>query len=321
MRPEAGSYAANLPIANTLFISAMDERRSGTPYLDANGQPQTSSLWLRNAGGHQRFRDGSGQLKTRVNRYVMQLGGDVAQWSSNGSDRFHLGVMGGYANAQSTTHSTVTGYRSTGDVSGYSTGLYGRWSQHEAQKNGGWVDGWASWSWFDNSVQGEDIAAERYKSRGLTASLAAGYAFAIGQPHPRQRTFIQPQAQANWLGITADDHREQNGSRVAGNGSNTLQTRLGVRLFSEGHSMLDDGKQRSFMPFVEANWIHNSRTFGNTLNGVTVSQAGTAHIGELKAGVNAALGNRVSLWGSLGQQLGGQGYSDSSANLGIKINF
>ncbi len=70
-------------------------------------------------------KDGSGQLKTSGNRYVMQLGGDLAQWSTDGLDRWHVGAMAGYANSSNTTKSNLTGYHSRGKVSGYSVGLYG----------------------------------------------------------------------------------------------------------------------------------------------------------------------------------------------------
>lgn len=45
---------------------------------------------MRHVGGHERSRAGDGQLNTQANRYVLQLGGDLAQWSSNAQDRWHL---------------------------------------------------------------------------------------------------------------------------------------------------------------------------------------------------------------------------------------
>lgn len=79
---------------------------------------------MRHVGGHERSRAGDGQLNTQANRYVLQLGGDLAQWSSNAQDRWHLGVMAGYANQHSNTQSNRVGYKSDGRISGYSAGLY-----------------------------------------------------------------------------------------------------------------------------------------------------------------------------------------------------
>lgn len=321
-RPEAGSYAANLAAANTLFTTSQDDRLGETRYIDAQtGEEHSTSLWLRNEGGHSRSKDSSGQLKTTGNRYVMQLGGDVGQWTRNGDDRFNLGVMGGYASAQSNTHSNVTGYGSKGDIHGYSAGVYGGWQQDNVAKTGAYLDSWALYNWFDNSVKGDDIGEESYKSKGFTASLEGGYTFKVGEMNARQSYYLQPKAQVTWMGVKADDHREGNGTRVTGSGDNNVQTRLGLRAFMKGHSLVDEGKGRTFEPFVEANWIHNTDSFGSTLNGVNISQAGGRDIGELKVGVDAKVSNRVNLWGNIGQQLGDKGYSDSSASIGMKVNF
>lgn len=320
-RPEAGSYAANLAAANTLFTTSLDDRLGETHYIGADGKKHATSLWLRNAGGHTRFSDSSGQLKTTGNRYVMQLGGDIAQWSSNGADRFHLGVMGGYANAQSNTHSNVTGYTAKGQVHGYSTGVYATWLQDNADKTGAYVDSWMLYNWFDNSVKGDGIAEESYKSKGITASVEAGYSFKVAEMSERSSVYLQPKAQATWMGVKAKDHQEQNGTRVVGQGDNNLQTRLGVRAYIKGHNAIDDGKNRTFEPFIEANWVHNTETFGSNMNGISVQQAGARNLGEVKVGVDAKLNKTVNLWGNMGQQMGDKGYSDTSAMVGVKVNF
>lgn len=320
-RPEAASYAANLAAANTLFTTSLDDRLGETHYIDADGNEQVTSLWLRNAGGHTRFRDSTSQLKTTGNRYVMQLGGDIAQWSSNGSDRFNLGVMGGYANAQSNTQSSVTGYASKGQVHGYSTGIYATWMQDNAEKTGAYVDSWALYNWFDNSVKGDGISEESYKSKGITASVEAGYAFKVAEMSERSSFYLQPKAQATWMGVKAKDHQEHNGTRVAGEGDNNVQTRLGVRAYIKGHNAIDDGKNRTFEPFIEANWVHNTDTFGSSMNGISVQQAGARNLGEVKVGVDARLNKTVNLWGNIGQQMGDKGYSDTSAMVGAKVNF
>ncbi|KAJ9430013.1 autotransporter family porin [Candidatus Pantoea symbiotica] len=320
-RPETGSYAANLAAANTLFTTSLDDRLGETHYIGADGKKHATSLWLRNAGGHTRFSDSSGQLKTTGNRYVMQLGGDIAQWSSNGADRFHLGVMGGYANAQSNTHSNVTGYTSKGQVHGYSTGFYATWLQDNEDKTGAYVDSWMLYNWFDNSVKGDGIAEESYKSKGFTASVEAGYAFKVAEMSERSSFYLQPKAQATWMGVKADDHKEHNGTRVVGEGDNNVQTRLGVRAYIKGHNAIDDGKNRTFEPFIEANWVHNTESYGSSMNGVSVQQAGARNLGEVKVGVDAKLNQTVNLWGNIGQQMGDKGYSDTSAMVGVKVNF
>lgn len=123
------------------------------------------------------------------------------------------------------------------------------------------------------------------------------------------------------MGVKADSFTEKNGTRVESEGDGNIQTRLGTRLFIKGHSQLDEGKQRIFEPFIEANWIHNTRDFGVSMGGVDVKQAGARNIAELKTGVESQINRNVNLWGNVAQQIGDKGYSDTSAMLGLKVNF
>ncbi|WP_312625601.1 autotransporter outer membrane beta-barrel domain-containing protein [Scandinavium sp.] len=325
-RVEAGSYIANVAAANTLFVTRLHDRLGETQYTDAlTGEKRVTSLWLRQVGTHNTWRDSTGQQKTQSNQYVVMLGGDVAQWSSDGLDRGHLGLMAGYGNNHSNTRSDVTGYHSDGRVSGYNVGVYGTWYANDAEKTGLYVDSWASYSWLKNTVNGEDLAREEYDSKGLTASLESGYTWKVGEFNGSKGTlntvYIQPQAQAIWMGVSADDHTESNGTHVSSNGDGNVQTRLGVRTYLKSHSRLDDGKDREFEPFVEANWIHNTRDFSVTMNNVTLSQSGARNLGELKTGVEGKLSNNLTAWGNVGQQIGDKGYSNTEAMLGVKYSW
>lgn len=60
---------------------------------------------------------------------------------------------------------------------------------------------------------------------------------------------------------------------------------------------------------------------GSSMNGIAVKQAGARNLGEVKMGVDAKLNNTVNLWSNIGQQMGDKGYSDTSAMVGVKINF
>lgn len=322
IRPEGGEYAANILAANTLFVHRLHDRLGETHYVDAlSGEEKVTSMWLRNIGGHTRFKDGTGQLKTQANRYVMQMGGDVAQWSSNANNRFHFGVMGGYANQKSNTRSSHSGYRADGSVNGYSVGMYGTWLEDNLEKTGGYVDSWMLYNWYNNSVSGEKLASESYKSKGITASVEAGYTWKTGEKNTRESYYFQPVAQLTWMGVKADDHRESNGTLVRGKGDGNIQSRLGMRAFIKGHSLIDEGKERVFEPFVETNWIHNTKTFSTQMDGVSVKIAGARNIGELKAGIEGQINPNINLWGNVAQQIGDKGYSDTQAMIGMKYLF
>ena len=320
-RPEFGSYQANSYAANTLFMTRLHDRLGETQYTDLlTGEQKVTSLWMRNVGGHTRFRDGSSQLKTTANRYVLQLGGDVAQWSTDGLDRWHLGLMAGYGNSQSRSASSLTGYHSRGEVNGYSVGLYGTWYANDADKSGTYVDSWMLYNWFDNKVMGQDQATERYRSSGITASVEAGYSVKVGESG-RNSYWIQPKAQAVWMDVQADDHRERNGTRVKDETQGNLMTRLGVKAYISGHNAIDDGKSRTFQPFIEANWIHNTQTTRIRMDDVSNELRGARNIGELKTGVEGQITPQLSVWGNVAQQIGDTGYSDTQGMLGVKYSF
>lgn len=326
IRPEPGSYTANLAAANTLFVTRLHDRLGETQYTDAlTGEQKVTSMWMRQVGGHNAWRDGSGQLKTQSNRYVMQMGGDIARWSGDGLDRWHLGVMAGYGHNSSNTRSSSTGYSSDGSVSGYSAGLYATWFANDETHQGAYLDSWAQYSWFNNGVKGQDIQSESYKSKGLTGSLELGYTHKLGEftgsKGSLNEWYIQPQAQAVWMGVKANDHREANGTLIKGEGNGNVQTRLGVRTFLKGHSAIDDGKDREFEPFVEVNWIHNTRDFGTRMDGVSIRQAGARNLGEIKTGVEGQLNSKLNLWGNIGVQMGDKGYNDAAAMVGVKYSF
>ncbi|HHH6773839.1 autotransporter outer membrane beta-barrel domain-containing protein [Escherichia marmotae] len=326
LRPEAGSYTANMAAANTMFVTRFHERLGPVQYTDVmTGETKNTSMWMRHEGGHNRWRDGTGQLKTQGNRYVVQLGGDIAQWGWGETDRWHLGVMAGYGNEHNNTDSVRTGYRSKGSVNGYSTGLYATWFANDETHNGAYLDTWAQYGWFDNHVKGDGLPGESWKSKGLTASLETGYTWKAGEFSGSHGSlnewYVQPQAQVVWMGVKADEHRESNGTRVESTGDGNVRTRLGVKTWIKGHNRMDDGKFREFRPFVEVNWLHNTREFGTRMNGVTVHQDGARNIGEVKAGVEGQINDRLNLWGNAGVQAGDRGYSDTSAMLGVKYTF
>lgn len=326
IRPEAGSYIANLVAANTLFLTTLHDRVGESHYIDTlTGERKTTSMWLRQVGGHNRWKDNSGQLSTKSNSYVIQLGGDVARWSTNNSGSWHVGIMAGYGNNSSNTRSSYTGYTSKGSVNGYSAGLYATWYENEETKLGSYLDAWSQYGRFNNNVKGQELQGESYKSSGFTNSLELGYTKKIGtlsgSKGSENELYIQPKAQAIWMGIKADNHKELNGTQVSGIGENNIQTRLGLRTYIKGRNAIDNKNEREFQPFVEATWIHNSNDFGAKMDGFSTRQKGASNLGEVKTGLEAKINNKLNIWGNVVVQVGDKGYSDSSATIGIKYQF
>ncbi|EFJ8928521.1 autotransporter outer membrane beta-barrel domain-containing protein [Escherichia coli] len=326
LRPEAGSYVANLAAANTLFVMRLNDRAGETRYIDpVTEQERSSRLWLRQIGGHNAWRDSNGQLRTTSHRYVSQLGADLLTGGFTDSDSWRLGVMAGYARDYNSTHSSVSDYRSKGSVRGYSAGLYATWFADDISKKGAYFDAWAQYSWFKNSVKGDELAYESYSAKGATVSLEAGYGFALnksfGLEAAKYTWIFQPQAQAIWMGVDHNAHTEANGSRIENDANNNIQTRLGFRSFIRTQEKNSGPHGDDFEPFVEMNWIHNSKDFAVSMNGVKVEQDGARNLGEIKLGVNGNLNPAASVWGNVGVQLGDNGYNDTAVMVGLKYKF
>ncbi|MZL06450.1 autotransporter outer membrane beta-barrel domain-containing protein, partial [Citrobacter amalonaticus] len=137
----------------------------------------------------------------------------------------------------------------------------------------------------------------------------------------RNALYIQPKAQITWMDVQADTHTEKNGTRVVDKTDGNLQTRLGVKAYLQGHNAMDDGKGRTFQPFVEVNWVHNTQNYSVQMDDISNDVKGSRNIGELKAGVEGQLTKNVTLWGNVAQQIGDNGYKDTQGMLGLKYSF
>lgn len=326
VRPEVGSYTASLRAANTLFSFSLRDREGEQNFTGSSEKERAEpGIWMRNEGGYNSASTSDEQNHTDSSRYVLQMGGDLARWSTDGVNQFSLGLMGGYATQHSTTRNALTGYRSQADIHGYSTGAYVTWFQNAADKTGFYADSWMQYSWFNTQVKGDGLDAEHYDSRGLSASLESGYAMRVSQWKSTTGTenavYIEPHAQAVWSGVNADSFSETNGTRVSGTGNDNLQLRLGARTYLNGKSRYDRDTYREFQPFVEANWIYNTQQYGVRMNDVVFRAAGDRNVGELKTGVEARLGERFSGWVAIAQQMGGSGYADTTGSLGVRYTF
>lgn len=320
VRPEAVTYAENLRQANTLFMTDSEQRRAVGEYTDpVTGRTETSSLWLSQTGGHSTRHDASGQLKSDYNRYTVQLGGTLLSLPAGDDGRLEAGVQAGYGHARGNTRSGLTGYRARGTVSGYSTGLYGTWRQHRDGQSGAYISTTLQYSWLNNQVKGDDLAAEKYDARGTTLSLEGGYDYAVWQGGVQNgdSLFIRPHAQVTRMGVKADEHREANGTRVRQQGDGSVFSRTGVRVW------LDKAvsKGQRVQPFVETNWLHNTRDFCSSMDDVRDCLAGNRNQAEVLAGVRGDVSPDVAVTAQAGGRFGSQAGRDLAGTLNVSVKF
>lgn len=322
VRPEIGSYIANEESVQTSFVTRQLDRGGKTEYTDFfTGEKKSTSLWLRQVGRYNSWQDSSGNTKTRSNRYISQIGGDIAAWTdAENQQALHLGLMAGYAHSRAISHSVVNGQRSIGKTDGYGLGMYATWFEDEINQQGAYVDAWFNYSWFKSSVNGNDNPKEKYRSRGLTGSLEAGYTQKLGSNNYGD-WYVQPQAQVIWMGVTTPNRTEKNGTHVRFNGHGNIQSRIGTRFYIQGRVPGSDQGIGSFQLYTDVNWIHNTRKFGVTMNQDEFTQAGASNLAELKFGGERKVGKNLHLWGNVGSRFGSHDYRELSATIGAKFVF
>lgn len=311
VRPEAGSYLANLATAQQLFAQQLSDR---------SGKADNSSLWLRQNGMRRSGYDNSGQLKTTANSYLIQGGGEVLAGQFTRDDSLRIGVMLGYGTAQNHTRSGRSDFRSQGKIDGYSAGIYGTWYQDATRQQGLYVDSWLQYSWLDAHVKGDDLPQEHYRLNGLSGSLETGYRWDIVDDDSGA-VALTPQAQVIWSGIDANDHRESSGTRVTSTADNPLQTRLGIALSHHGAASRDNVRGKTFTTYVAANWLHNTSLSTVAMNDDHVGFAGERNRGEIRLGINGNLSPQWDVWGTIAQQMGDSGYHATTGGLGARYRF
>lgn len=322
VRPEVGSYIANEETIQTAFVTRQLDRGGKTEYADfLSGEKKSTGLWLRQNGGYNSWKDSSGNTKTRSNRYTAQIGGDIGVWAdAENRKALHLGVMAGYVHSRAITHSVVNSVRSIGKTKGYGLGMYATWFADEINREGAYLDAWFNYGWFKSTVSGNDNPKETSRSKGLTGSLEAGYTRKLNS-NEYGDWYVQPQAQVLWMGVNTPDRVEKNGTRVKLKGHGAVQTRLGTRFYVQSNASGAVKDAGPFRLYAEANWIHNTRRFGVTMDGDVFTQAGASNLAEMKLGGEKKIGQSLHLWGGVGSRFGSHDYKDLSATVGAKFIF
>ena len=323
VKPELGSYAANMFASNTLFTMSLNDRLGETRYSDAlKSQKHSGNVWIRMAGGKSHTEMADQQLTNRGTWGLVQVGGDVVNWPGAGNHRFHAGLMMGYAHQNAKTRSSAIGTTSKGKISGYSAGLYATYMNAAPAGTGPYADAWLQFQKFKNKVDPSNSVEESYDSKGFTGSIEAGYTFGlkdwVSADGTKNAARLQLQAQVIRMGVRADQHIDAENFTVAGTGAGNIRTRVGATVY---HLFTNEKTGRAVKPFIGLNWYHDTKTFGVTYDGIHDRIQGNRNFGELKLGVEGKLSKHVNLWGAAAYQQGSHSFRNLGAFIGAKVLF
>ncbi len=303
---EAVLYAQQAYAANTLFGLRAADRGDDVYAAD----PSRQKLWLHFIGGrsHQNIRGGAA---VDGRRKGVQIGGEVFVRQNEGS-RLAIGVMGGRVGQHASVNSK--GGAAGSDLHGYGGGVYAAWHQLRDKQTGAYLDGWLQYQRFKHRINDEN-RAERYKTKGWTASVEGGYNALVAEgvvgKGNNVRFYLQPQAQFTYLGVNGG-FTDSEGTAVGLLGSGQWQSRAGIR--AKTRFALRNGV--NLQPFAAFNVLHRSKSFGVEMDGEKQTLAGRTAL-EGRFGIEAGWKGHMSARIGYGKRTDG----DKEAALSLKWLF
>ena len=316
LRPEVGSYLNNRLFAQTMQFHSLHERQGQAPGLISNNLNQGSdaNVWVRLVGKTS-GRSGADGMDLSDTSYLVHAGGDVLRMKGGRDGSVRVGVMAAYGSGNNQASNGRLSSRGT--VDGYNAGLYGTWYGNRDILSGPYVDSWLMFGTFQNKVSGQGLPTERYNARNLAASLEGGYSFPI-HDDGTNRMFLEPQAQVIVSNYRADVHTEQNGTVVSGQSGTSVTTRLGLRLHSDVKDRIGMGQMR---PFAEVNWWHGPGSQSVSFDGAAIRDDLPANRLEGKVGLQGNLTKAISVWGTVGFEVGARDYTAGKVQAGVKYSW
>ncbi len=303
---EAVLYAQQAYAANTLFGLRAADRGGDVYAADSSRQ----KLWLRFIGGrsHQNIRGGAAADGRRKG---VQIGGEVFV-RQNEDSRLAIGVMGGRAGQHASANGK--GGAAGSYLHGYGGGVYAVWHQLRDKQTGAYLDGWLQYQRFKHRINDEN-RAERYKTKGWTASVEGGYNALVAEgvvgKGNNVRFYLQPQAQFTYLGVSGG-FTDSEGTAVGLLGSGQWQSRAGIR--AKTRFALRNGV--NLQPFAAFNVLHRSKSFGVVMDGEKQTLAGKTAL-EGQFGIEAGWKDYLSARLGYGKRSDG----NKEAALSVKWLF
>ncbi|WP_423250802.1 phase-variable autotransporter Lav [Haemophilus influenzae] len=259
-RDNIAIYAQQAQAANTLFALRLNDKNSD---IFDRTLPR-KGLWLRVIDGHSSQWVQGKTAPLEGYRKGVQLGGEVFTWQ-NESNQFSVGLMGGQAEQRSTFRNPDTDNLTTGNMKGFGAGVYATWHQLQDKQTGAYIDSWVQYQRFRHHINTED-GTERFTSKGITASIEAGYNALLAEhvtgKGTQIRFYLQPQAQLTYLGVNGKFSDSEN-SQVNLLGPRQLQSRVGVQ--AKAQFLLN--KNIVIQPFAAVNTLYHSKPFGVEIDG------------------------------------------------------
>ncbi|ATM89812.1 autotransporter outer membrane beta-barrel domain-containing protein [Klebsiella aerogenes] len=282
MAPEVGAYLGNYLAAQSMFLHKRDDRDQLTFRNEDN-----LNTWMYVKGRYHENDAGGDKVSYDTTTTVLQVGSD---FMSKPMDKgiLRAGGMFGAGQAKTDSNAKHNVRDAQGKVDGFNVGLYATWQEDPKLRLGSYIDTWASYSWYNNTVT-SNRNNEKYDSKRFAASVEVGHAWLI--PSDNARTWkIEPQAQMIYSYLDQENHTDPDGVRVTTVDSNSLFGRLGVK-----SSYFEQHDVKAWQPYVAVNWLKGAGQNDLAFNGEKVSNDTPDDRGQLELGVTGNVNETTTI--------------------------
>lgn len=282
MAPEVGAYLGNYLAAQSMFLHKRDDRDQLTFRNEDN-----LNTWMYVKGRYHENDAGGDKVSYDTTTTVLQVGSD---FMSKPMDKgiLRAGGMFGAGQAKTDSDAKHNVRDAQGKVDGFNVGLYATWQEDPKLRLGSYIDTWASYSWYNNTVT-SNRNNEKYDSKGFAASIEVGHAWVI--PSDNARTWkIEPQAQMIYSYLDQENHTDPDGVRVTTLDNNSLFGRLGVK-----SSYFEQQDVKAWQPYVAVNWLKGAGQNDLAFNGEKVSNDTPDDRGQLELGVTGNVNETTTI--------------------------
>lgn len=303
-----------------LFEMTIHDRQGTRAWINPiTGEKTTTSLWMRQTMSKSDSSDSSGQFGGRSDDRATTIGGDILQLSPSGSGLVYAGLMAGFGSSDYGANSSVTGASAKADTDAWMVGAYAGWNQNDPKndRTGAYLAGWVQYAHFSSDIVRSGEKKLDAKASGLSASLEAGWIvkaaeFQMQGGATEGAFYIEPHAQVTWWGT---DYDNIDGENIEFEGQHNITTRLGARL------TMETSGATNFSPYLEANWVHNTKEYGVQWGEAESYIEGTQNQAELKFGAETFFTDSFSGYAQIRANWGGDGYNRQEGSLGLKYRF
>ncbi|WP_333852408.1 autotransporter family protein [Leclercia sp.] len=277
LAPEVGAYIGNYLAAQDMFLHKRDDRDQ----LTLRNEDDLNT-WMYVKGRYHENDVAGGKVNYDTTQYVMQVGSDFISKNMD-TGVLHSGMMFGAGQAKTDATSTGSKRSAQGKVDGVNVGVYATWQEDQQLRKGSYIDSWASFGWYHNTLRSDDRSNESYNSHGFAASLEAGHAWIVDSES--ERTWkIEPQIQAVYSYLDQENHTDADGVRISTLDNDSVLGRVGVK-----SSYFNQKDVQAWQPYVAVNWLKGAGQNDVAFNGEAFSNDTPDDRGQLELGITGKL--------------------------------